>query len=152
MKLSNVATLILVTGALTACGVAQKNTNSDELGQPELIEGAQAESELSALGFSGDACSIKLSQATYTLAKGESINVNYSFFKLSGGDRVRITRISDGEKVWGSGEISNSSGVLSVPVRTLGKGEFRIQGFVNTYKTNQQADCGPNVKVVIRVL
>jgi len=33
----------------------------------------------------------------------------------------------------------------------LDKGEFRIQGFLNTYKTNQEADCGPNVRVVIRV-
>ena len=79
-------------------------------------------------------------------------NIDYNFFKLSGGDRVRITRIADGKKVWGSSELSEASGVLSVPVRSLGKGEFRIQGFVNTYKTNQQADCGPKVKVVIRVL
>ena len=152
MKVFNAAPLILVIATLTACGTAQQNANSDELVHSELIEGMEAEAELSALGFNNDACTIKLSQGTYTLAQGGNVDIDYNFFKLSGGDRVRITRIADGKKVWGSSELSEASGVLSVPVRSLGKGEFRIQGFVNTYKTNQQADCGPKVKVVIRVL
>jgi len=151
MKLFNIATLALVSAALTACGTSQENGNFADLAQPETLEGEAAVAELQSLGFSSDACTIRLPQATYTLAQGGSISINYSFFKLSAGDRVRITRVSDGQKVWGSKELSQAAGVLSVPVSSLGKGDFRIQGFVNTYKTNQEADCGPNVRVVIRV-
>jgi hypothetical protein len=151
MKLFKAAALGLVLGALTACGSAQENGNFAELSEMESLEGEAAVAELQALGFNSDACKISLAQATYTLAQGGSISINYSFFKLTGGDRVRITRISDGKKVWGSRELSQASGVLTVPLSELGRGEFRIQGFVNTYKTNQEADCGPNVKVVIRL-
>ncbi|MBM3381590.1 MAG: hypothetical protein FJY29_04020 [Betaproteobacteria bacterium] len=151
MKVFNLAPFALVLAALTACGTAYENGNMAELVEPNTLEGEAAVAELQALGFNGDACKISLSQATYTLAQGGSISINYSFFKLSAGDRVRITRISDGKKVWGSRELSAASGVLTVPVSELDKGEFRIQGFLNTYKTNQEADCGPNVRVVIRV-
>ena len=51
MKVFNAATLILFIATLTACGTAQQNANSDELVQSELIEGMEAEAELSALGF-----------------------------------------------------------------------------------------------------
>ncbi|MEN9530499.1 MAG: hypothetical protein RI932_2372 [Pseudomonadota bacterium] len=151
MKVFNLASLALVLAALTACGTAQENGNLAEMVEPEALEGEAAVAELQALGFNSDACKISLSQATYTLAQSGNISINYSFFKLTGGDRVRITRISDGKKVWGSRELAQASGVLSVPVSELGKGQFRIQGFVNTYKTNQEADCGPSVRVVIRV-
>jgi hypothetical protein len=151
MKVFNLASFVLVLTALTACGTAQENGNFVELSELESLEGEAAVAELQALGFNNDACKISLSQATYTLAQSGNISINYSFFKLSAGDRVRITRIADGKKVWGSRELSAASGVLTVPVSELGKGDFRIQGFVNTYKTNQEADCGPSVRVVIRV-
>jgi hypothetical protein len=152
MNTLNVSALFVMLATLAACGGSLDSDDFVDRAGWQMSEGETEGTELSAVGFNNDACQIKLTQATYTLAQGGSIDIDYRFFKLSSGDRVRITRIVDGKKVWGSKELAEASGTLSVPVSQLGKGDFRIQGFVNTYKTNQEADCGPNVKVVIRVM
>lgn len=150
MKVFNVAALALVVSALTACGTAEENMNVGEISQATIADDAAGEVDSDALNFSRDACSVKLPKATYTLARGGDVSIPYSFFKLSEGDRVRIVRISDKSIVWDSNQLPKASGKLSVPVRTLGRGEYRVHGFVNSIKTDEIADCGASVKLVIR--
>ena len=155
MKFFNQLLVSLSTVSLAACGSIDQNANIDDangtLSSSELAEQKAAEEELSALGFNHDACKILMSQVTYTRQQGGSLDIGYEFFKLTGGDRVRITEISSKKVVWDSGELPAASGSLSVEVALLKPGQYRVQGFMNTKKTDQQADCGPRKRVVIRV-
>jgi hypothetical protein len=155
MKFFNSLLASLSIVSLAACGSLDQNANlTDELNEAssaELAAQLAAEEELSSLGFNHDACKISMSQVTYTHQQGGSIDIGYEFFKLTQGDRVRISELSSKAVVWDSGVLPEASGSLSVAVASLKPGQYRVQGFINTKKTDQQADCGPRKRVVIRV-
>lgn len=155
MKFVNQFLVSLSIVSLAACGSIDQNANLDdslhEVSSSDLAEQLAAEEELSSLGFNHDACKIAMSQVTYTHQQGGSIAIGYEFFKLTKGDRVRISELSSKEVVWDSGVLAQASGALSVDVASLKPGQYRIQGFINTMKTDQLADCGPRKRVVIRV-
>jgi hypothetical protein len=141
----------LVVSTLVACGTDNQmvNENLAQENQSNASDAATYSSD-GELGLSSDACKLSASQLTYTKAQGGSVSIGYSFFSLTKGDRVKLVDAASGAVAWDSGELLAASGALSISVSSLNVGSYKIQGFLNTYKTDSVADCAIGKSLVIR--
>ena len=137
--------------SLVACGTDTSVLNSADVLPQETDSQISVESG-EELGLGKDACSLKAPQLTFTLASGGSVTLEYKFFWLTKGDRVRIKNADSGAVVYDSESLSQAAGVLSIPISSLGAGRFVAEGFINTYLAKQSplADCRVPGRIVIR--
>lgn len=140
--------------AVTACGTSDEvlNENLVASDDPTITDSSLSEDQ-TGLTYKqeNDECKLSVNLATFSKAAPQPLIISYSFKYFTKGDRVVLRHQTNSALNWRSGELPSGSGQLSIDIRSLAAGDYKLVGLLNTYVTDKARDCKVQREIVIRV-